>query len=153
MNNPIELQHHSSVGVACELKSILMEHITNHLKEQNYKAVPDNVRYLYIQFKHSQFGPEINELRPVDILLKRQDGNLWQLAYICEFGYPSPQSLSVCRWLDFDFQSGKCFLEPNGDWQLIESTHQVISKYQSWERLFLDKVHHQRYDITKVSVF
>ena len=153
MNNPTELQHHSSIGVACELKSILMELITNHLKAQRYKAVPDNVRYLYFQFKHSQFSSEKNELRPVDILLKRQEGNVWQLAYICEFGYLSHQSLSVCRWLDFDFQSGKCFLEPNGYWQLIEPSHQVISKYQSWERQFLDNAHHQRYDITKVSLF
>ncbi|TVO39434.1 DUF2787 family protein [Vibrio algivorus] len=142
--NPI-----SVVDIHHDLKGQIIQSVHEQLAK-NSKQVLDNIHYVTIRIKDSQYSAQLGGLRPVEIALKRRGIHQWELAYISVYGYLTPQSIALTRWLDFDFQSGKCLLAPKGDWQKMDGNPRAVKLYHQWESAFLSAITDSQFDEVKV---
>ncbi|TVO31740.1 DUF2787 domain-containing protein [Vibrio algivorus] len=142
--NPI-----SFIDIHHDLKGLIIKSVHEHLAKTS-RLTLDNIHYVTICIKDSQYKAELGGLRPVEIALKRRGPIQWELAYISVYGYLTAQSIALTRWLDFDFQSGKCLLTPKGDWQKMEDNPRAIKLYQQWEGAFLNAMNTNQFDDIKV---
>ncbi|WP_417881352.1 DUF2787 family protein [Vibrio sp.] len=80
-------------------------------------------------------------------MLKRTDSNQpWTLAYITDFAYLGRVYPELERCLDFDFQSGSCFLFPACYWQSLKNNKHASELYALWETAFLQYLEMDSYN-------
>ncbi|MCF7355537.1 DUF2787 domain-containing protein [Vibrio sp. CK2-1] len=129
------------------LKSHLNERLSQYLQASNPAVLSPQTQSITFNFKDTSYTAEEGGFHPVEIMLKRTDSNQpWTLAYITDFAYLGRVYPELERCLDFDFQSGSCFLFPACYWQSLKNNKHASELYALWETAFLQYLEMDSYN-------
>ncbi|GIB16819.1 DUF2787 domain-containing protein [Vibrio cholerae] len=105
-------------------------------KQLHERVVSPEVNAITINFRDKSYNAEDGGFHPVEIMIKRTQGETWKFVYFTDFYYVGGQFPELERNLDFDLSIDEFFVADMG-WHSLKKKDIANAIYNMWETNFI----------------